>query len=101
MTKEYVIKNESGYHVAKSRVSLDSIVYDWRNGLSPDSIADNFQTLSLEQVYGALAYYLAHQGEVDAHLLRQMEKYEGLSRAAQTAHADIYQQLAAVQEVAA
>ncbi len=101
MTKEYVVKNESGYHVAGSRVSLDSIVYDWRNGLSSDSIANNFQTLSLEQVYGALAYYLAHQDEVDTHLLRQLEKYERLSRTAQKAHADLYQQIDAVQEVAA
>lgn len=48
MGKKYVIKNENGYHLAGSRVSLDSIVYDWRNGLSPESIVENFGTLTLE-----------------------------------------------------
>ena len=45
MVKEYVIRNENGYHLTHSRLSLDSIVYDWRNGLSPDSAAENFHTL--------------------------------------------------------
>ena len=101
MVKEYVTKNASGYHLTDSRVSLDSIVYDWRNGLSPDSIADNFQTLTLEQVYGAIAYYLANQLEVDAHLERQREKFERLSEQAQQSHAALYQQIEAIQEVVA
>jgi uncharacterized protein (DUF433 family) len=101
MFKEYVTKNESGYHIADSRVSLDSIVYDYRNGLSADSIAANFRTLSLEQVYGAITYYLAHQEEVDAHLVRQREKYDCLSAQARQQHAALYRQIEAASEVAA
>lgn len=49
---------EGAYRVAGSRVSLDSIVYCFREGLSPESIAESFPTLTLEQVYGAIAFYL-------------------------------------------
>jgi hypothetical protein len=101
MEKEYVIKNENGYRLVGSRVSLDSIVYDWRNGLSPESIVENFRTLTLEQVYGAITYYLAHQAEVDTHLQQQREKFETLSAQARTAHSALYEKLEVAQEVTA
>ena len=100
MEKKYVTKSESGYHITGSRVSLDSIVYDWRDGLSPESIVENFGTLTLEQVYGAITYYLAHQAEIDAHLQRQREKFETLRAQARAAHPALYEKLEATQEVA-
>src|SRR5262245_41217225 len=86
MEKIYVTKIEDGYRLTGSRVSLDSIVYDWWNGLSPESIVENFQTLTLEQVYGAIAYYLAHKEEVDAQIQRNREKFEELPEKVRTAH---------------
>ena len=68
MAKDYVENVEGAYRVAGSRVSLDSIVYCFREGLSPESIAESFPVLSLEQVYGAIAFYLAHQPMVDEYL---------------------------------
>jgi len=51
-------------------VSLDSIIYAFRNGYSPEAIArDCFSTLTLEQVYGGLSFYLAHRQEMDAYLI--------------------------------
>lgn len=55
-----------GYYVSGARVSLDSLVYAFRAGESPESIQQDFPSLSLEQVYGAIAFYLGHQDEVDA-----------------------------------
>ena len=69
MEHEYVEERDGGYLVAGSRVSLDSVVYAFLDGLSPETIvAECFPTLSLEQVYGAITYYLAHRAEVDAYL---------------------------------
>src|SRR6266540_3673165 len=73
MAKDYVDNLEGAYRVADSRVSLDSIVYCFREGLSPESIADSFPALTLEQVYGAIAFYLANQQMVDEYL-REGEK---------------------------
>ena len=76
MAKDYVEKAEGAYRVAGSRVSLDSIVYCFREGLSPESIAESFPTLTLEQVYGAIAFYLANQQMVGEYL-REGERLSG------------------------
>lgn len=73
----YVERRDDCYRIVGSRVSLDSVVYAFREGLSPQSIAaDCFPTLTAKQVVGALRYYLAHRDEVDAHLAREREAYE-------------------------
>ncbi len=101
MEKSYVTKNEYGYRLTGSRVSLDSIVYDWLNRLSPESIVENFPTLTLEQVYGAIAYYLAHREEVDAQLQKNREKYDALLEEARAKYPDLYQKLETPTEVTA
>jgi uncharacterized protein (DUF433 family) len=59
-------ESEFGFYVASTRVSLDSIAYSFKAGDSPETIRQDFSTLSLEQVSGAIAFYLAHEQEVDA-----------------------------------
>jgi uncharacterized protein (DUF433 family) len=65
---EYVEKRNGGFYVADTRVSLDSIVYSFKAGGSPETIRQGFSFLSLEQVYGAMAFYLAHAQEVEANI---------------------------------
>ncbi|MGH9835017.1 MAG: DUF433 domain-containing protein [Blastocatellia bacterium] len=95
MEKNYVTKIEDGYRLAGSRVSLDSIVYDLWNGLSPESIVKNFETLTLEQVHGAIAFYLAHREEVDAQIQRHREKFDALCEEARAKYPHLYQKLEA------
>jgi uncharacterized protein (DUF433 family) len=45
---------DGGWRVTGSRVSLDSVVRCYWEGLSPEAIVDAFPSLSPEQVYGAL-----------------------------------------------
>jgi uncharacterized protein (DUF433 family) len=78
----YVSVSGNSYRITGTRVSLDSIVYDYLNGLSPESIADNFATLTLEQVYGAITFYLSHREEVDRHLTGNRIKFNVLRRQA-------------------
>jgi len=73
MGRDYVEQREGGHYVAGTRVSLDSLVYAFRGGESPETIQQNFPSLSLEQVYGAIAFYLGHQTEIDANI-RQGEE---------------------------
>jgi len=64
---EYAIKTEAGgWRVSGTRVSLDSVVVAHLGGQSPEAIAKEFPSLSLEQVYGAIAFYLSHKEEIDA-----------------------------------
>ena len=68
MAKEYVEKREGAYRISGTRVSLDSVVYAFLRGASPESIAQSFPALTLEEVYGATAFYRGHQGEIEAYL---------------------------------
>jgi uncharacterized protein (DUF433 family) len=63
---EYVEQRNGGFYVAGNRVSLDSIVYSFKARDSPETIRQNFSALNLEQVYRAIAFYLAHQQEVNS-----------------------------------
>ena len=58
MMKNYVDQHDGGYWIAGTRVSLDSVVYTFLEGFPPESIVDSFEILTLEQVFGALTYYL-------------------------------------------
>jgi len=75
---EYIEQREGGYYVAGTRVSLDSLVYAFRLGESPETIQQQFQSLSLEQVYGAIAFYLGHQAEVDTNIREGEEQIKQL-----------------------
>ena len=75
MSKEYIEQRDGNYYIAGTRISLDSIVYGFRRGESPETICQNFELLDLEQVYGAIAYYLAHKTNIDSYLIRQNEKW--------------------------
>lgn len=78
MSRDYVTQVEGAYRISGTRVSLDSVVYAWLNGLSPESIVDSYSALTLEQVYGALAYYLAHHEEVDEYLRQGEAAFEAV-----------------------
>jgi uncharacterized protein DUF433 len=70
MAIDYVVQHDEAYWIASTRVLLDSVVYASLEGLSPESIADSFDTLTLEEVYGALAFYRANlEGWSDSWLL--------------------------------
>src|SRR5256885_10792454 len=80
MATEYIEQRDENYFVRGSRVSLDSVVYGFRDGESPETIRDNFPTLSLERIYGAIAFYLGHQAEIDAYLKAKMAAYDDARR---------------------
>src|SRR3984885_14282374 len=65
---EYIEQRNGGFYVAGTRVSLDSIAYSFKAGDSPETVRQNFSSLTLEQVYGAIAFYLAHEQEVDSNI---------------------------------
>src|ERR1700681_4732848 len=75
MAKEYIEARDGNYYVSGTRISLDSIVHAFRRGESPETICQNFELLRLEEVYGAIAYYLANQADIDAYLILQGEKW--------------------------
>ncbi|MEL6385536.1 MAG: DUF433 domain-containing protein [Cyanobacteria bacterium J06626_18] len=79
---QYVEQREGVYWIARTRISLDSIVVTFLQGLTPETIAaECFPALSLEQVYGAIAYYLGHRDEIDAYLQQADAEFAALREA--------------------
>ena len=75
------VENRNGvYYIRGTRISLDSIVYAFRQGASPESIREDFDGLSLPHVYGAIAYYLDNQASVDAYLAARKAQWAELER---------------------
>ena len=94
MSATYVEQRDGAYMISGSRVSLDSIVYAFLGGQSAESIAQAFPVLTLEQVYGAIAFYLAHRDEVDRYLEAQRQDFEAKRAEARAADPMFYQKLA-------
>lgn len=94
MDKQYVEFRDESYWVAGTRVSLKSVVLAFQNGLSPETIAaECFPTLTLEEVYGAVAYYLGHQTEIDQYLKDSAVAAEKLRQEMRAAEPEYYRKL--------
>jgi uncharacterized protein (DUF433 family) len=89
---------EGGWRVTGSRVSLDSIVHAYLGGESPEAITESFPTLSLEQIHGAIAFYLRCRNEIDQHLVEQDARREKLLQESEASHGPFLSRLRARRE---
>ena len=96
-TKQYIEQRDEGYWIQGTRIFLDSVVYSFLNGESPESIAQNFPLISLEQVYGAIAFYLANREIVDAYLEEGSAEFQQLQQSFREKSPLLYQKLKAAQ----
>ena len=53
-----------------TRVGIETVLDDYLGGASPEEIAARYRTLTLEQVYATITYYLHRQEEIDKYLKR-------------------------------
>lgn len=94
MEKEYVEKRDEGYWIAETRVSLDSVVLAFLDGLSPETIAaECFPVLTLEQIFGAITYYLGHRAEIDEYLKTGDAEFEALRQTTREADPEFHTKL--------
>ncbi|MEX2169125.1 MAG: DUF433 domain-containing protein [Pirellulales bacterium] len=64
--------------IGSSRITLDLIVEQYENGLSPEDMVQAYDTLVLADVHLAVAYYLRHLTDVTAYLMRRKEEAAAL-----------------------
>ena len=65
---QFVERRNDSFYLTGSRVPLALVVREFRDGQSPEAIRSAFPTLTLEQVYGAITFYLGHRSEVEEDL---------------------------------
>ncbi len=93
MRSEYVKGVEGQYLVGSTRVSLDSLVYLFREGVSAESMVDSYPALTLEQVHGALAFYLRNRRKVDAYLAEGQRNAESQHEQSRQTNAELIAKL--------
>ncbi|HEY1336668.1 MAG TPA: DUF433 domain-containing protein [Bryobacteraceae bacterium] len=93
MGNEYVEKRNGGYYIAGTRISLDSVVYSFDRGASPDAIHQSYPVLRLPQIYGAIAFYLDHQTEVRRYLEEKDREIQEFSVPLSEADPELWQRL--------
>jgi uncharacterized protein (DUF433 family) len=57
--------------VANTRVPLETVVTAFRNGATPEEIAQNFPVLALDDIYSVLTYCLRHPEEVESYMQKR------------------------------
>src|SRR5436190_19773219 len=62
--------------VGNSRVSLDVVIEQYENGMTPEDMVRAYDTLGLADVHAAIAYYLRYRDEVRAYLNQRTEDAE-------------------------
>ncbi len=55
-------------HIAGTGISVHRIVRWYKQGYTPEQIADEYAHLTLAQVYAALSYYHANQADIEGDL---------------------------------
>lgn len=95
VAKLYVEYRNDAYWVIDTRISLNSVVYAFQSGQSPESIVQSFPLLTLEQVYGAIAFYLANHADIDAYLAAEEIAFDTMPQPLQATDTALYNKLMA------
>jgi uncharacterized protein (DUF433 family) len=61
-----------------TRISVRTIVGWYKQGYSAEEITEQYEHVSLAQVYAALTYYHANQEEIEADILAEEALYDKL-----------------------
>jgi uncharacterized protein (DUF433 family) len=84
---------QGGWQITGTRVSLDSIVHAYWTGRLPEVIAADFPTLTLEQVHGAIAFYLHNRKEIDGYLAEQDRRWRQFQQESAASHGALLQRV--------
>jgi uncharacterized protein (DUF433 family) len=73
--------NAGVLRIGDTRVSLDSVIIAFNLGATPEQIIQDYDTLTLSQIYAAISYYLQNREEVDSYLAERDKQNEELRQA--------------------
>jgi uncharacterized protein (DUF433 family) len=66
--------------IVNTRVLLDLVIYAFQMGHTPETITEQYPSLSLDDVYLAIGYYLRHKDKIDVYLREQEAEAEAAQR---------------------
>ncbi len=66
--------------VGTSRVTLDTVVAAFREGMTPEGIVEQYPSLQLAEVYSVIGYILRHPKQIETYLQQRRELAETVRR---------------------
>ncbi|MEK7995656.1 MAG: DUF433 domain-containing protein [Planctomycetota bacterium] len=81
MSKEFVERRDGSFYLIGSRVPLAHIVREFQRGESPEALRSHYPALSLEQVYGAITFYLGNQEDVERDIVEREREEDAFTAA--------------------
>lgn len=70
--------------VGDTRVSLDTVIFAFKQGSTPEEIIADYSTLDLSDVYAVITYYLQNEAEVEDYLQRRQVQRDEVRREMET-----------------
>ncbi len=92
-TMDCVEQRNGRYYMAGTRISLDSVVYSYLHGESPEMTVKGFPCLSVDQVKAGIAYYLANREAIDKYLAEDAADFDRQAEESRRQHPDLYARL--------
>jgi uncharacterized protein (DUF433 family) len=81
------------------RIGIETVLYEYvHRGQTAEEIQRTFQTLSLEEVYATILYYLHNRGPVSKYLSDWLNHSRGAREQSQRAHAEWYEKMRLLQK---
>lgn len=94
----YIDQKDGALRIAGTRVGLDSVVAGLQEGESPEKIVQSFPTLTLAQVYGAIAYYLDNKKLMDDYFAEVDREFDRLVPPLSQSNPELFARLQAARE---
>ena len=66
--------------VGGTRVTLDTIVTAYQQGEWPETIADQYPSVSLPDIFVVIGFYLRHRQEVETYLADERQRADAVRR---------------------
>ena len=74
-------RGEDGvFRITGTRVTLDLIVREFKDGATPEQIQGGFPSVPLSDIYSVIAYYLQHSRAVEDYLSAQAQAAKEVRR---------------------
>ncbi len=70
----------SAIRIEGTRLTLDTVVGAFQRGATAEEIVQDYQPVSLPDVYAVIAYYLRHRSEVEEYLAKRERDHAELRR---------------------
>lgn len=69
--------------VAKTRVTLDTVVTAFLEGCTPEEIGEQYPSLQLPDIYLVIGYYLRHRDEIHIYLAERQRQADVIQQEAE------------------